>query len=269
MTHRGSSPDRVSFLEKACADAMRRVSSGYYRADGDNPPSRGRSGRSLLRSLVSPVSVIAEIKPRSPVAGKLREVEDVVSLVREMVSGGADAFSVLTDPDNFGGRAEHLREVSSLGVSTLMKDFVVSAEQLEFAAASGASAVLLILRAFKLGLTSFELRDAVRAAHDLGLEVLLEVYRPEDVREVLAYDADVIGVNSRDLEDLSLSLGRARNLLAMIPEGERWRVVVESGIRSHEDVKPFLEMGVNKFLVGTAIMSSGDVASAIRRIKGG
>lgn len=265
MTLQGSRAEGASFLERACADAMRRVASGYYAA-GTHGPS---SGRGLLRSLTSSVSVVAEVKPRSPVAGQLREVGDVASLVREMVRGGAEAVSVLTDPDNFGGRAEYLREASSLGVPTLMKDFVVSAEQLEFAAASGASAVLLVLRAFRLGLTGMGLKEAVRAAHDLGLEVLLEVYRPEDVREALVQDADMIGVNSRDLEDLSLSLDRARRILGLIPEAERWRVVVESGIRSHDDVRPFLGMGANKFLVGTAVMTSGDVASAIRRIKGG
>jgi indole-3-glycerol phosphate synthase len=186
-----------------------------------------------------------------------------------MVAGGAEAVSVLTDPDHFGGSTEYLAVASSTGVPTLMKDFVVSKEQIEFAASAGASAVLLVLRAYKLGLAEIDLKGAIRLAHDLGLEVLLEVYRREDLKDALSHDVEMVGINSRDLEDLSLSLERARTILSEVPEGERWRVVIESGIRSHDDVRPFLALGANKFLVGTALMTSVDIAAAIRRIKGG
>ncbi len=256
----------MSFLERACLDAKRRVAAGYY--SRHRGVLQKRSG-SLIRALKSEVSVVAEIKPRSPTAGMLRKVEDVAALVKEMVAGGADAVSVLTDPVHFGGSTEYLIEASSTGVPTLMKDFVVSEEQIEFAASAGASAVLLILRAFKLGLAETGLKEAIRLAHDLGLEVLLEVYRLEDLEAALTQDVEMVGINSRDLEDLTLSLERARTILSEVPEGERWRVVIESGIRSHHDVRPFLEMGANKFLVGTAVMSSADAAAAIRGIKGG
>jgi indole-3-glycerol phosphate synthase len=256
----------VSFLERACVDARRRVASGYYGKRSGSPQKRVVS---LLRALKSEVSLIAEIKPRSPSAGQLRRIDDVASLVRQMVDGGAEAVSVLTDPDHFGGSTEYLMTASSIGVPTLMKDFVVSKEQIEFAATAGASAVLLVLRAYKLGLSEIDLKGAIRLAHDLGLEVLLEVYKREDLKDALAQDVEMVGINSRDLEGLSLSLERARAILSEVPEGERWRVVIESGIRSHDDVRPFLALGANKFLVGTALMTSVDIAAAIRRIKGG
>jgi indole-3-glycerol phosphate synthase len=257
----------VSFLERACVDARRRVASGYYGKRSESPQKRAVS---LLGALRSEVSVIAEVKPRSPSAGQLRTVDDVASLVRQMAAGGAEAVSVLTDPDHFGGSTEYLAVASSIGVPTLMKDFVVSKEQIEFAASAGASAVLLVLRAYKLGLSEIDLKGAIRLAHDLGLEVLLEVYRrEEDLKDALAQDVEMVGINSRDLEDLSLSLERAKAILSEVPEGERWRVVIESGIRSHDDVRPFLALGANKFLVGTALMTSVDIATAIRKIKGG
>jgi indole-3-glycerol phosphate synthase len=256
----------VSFLERACVDARRRVAAGYYGKRSGSPQKRAVS---LLGALRSEVSVIAEVKPRSPSAGQLRTVDDVASLVRQMVTGGAEAVSVLTDPDNFGGSTEYLAVASSTGVPTLMKDFVVSKEQIEYAASAGASAVLLVLRAYKLGLAEIDLKGAIRLAHDLGLEVLLEVYKREDLKDALAQDVEMVGINSRDLEGLSLSLERARAILSEVPEGERWRVVIESGIRSHDDVRPFLALGANKFLVGTALMTSVDIAAAIRRIKGG
>ncbi len=255
----------MPFLERACLDARRRVAAGYYRLHTGAPQ---KSAGSLVGALRSEVSVIAEVKPRSPSAGQLRTVDDVAALVRQMVAGGADAVSVLTDPDHFGGSADYLKTAASTGVPTLMKDFVVSKEQIDFAASAGASAVLLVLRAYKLGLAEIELKEAIRRAHDLGLEVLLEVYRREDLKEALVQDVEMVGINSRDLDDLSLSLERARAILTEVPEGERWRVVIESGIRFHDDVKPFLELGANKFLVGTALMTSGDVAAAIKKIKG-
>ncbi len=256
----------TSFLERACADARWRVAAGYYKL---HTGTSQKGTKSLLGALRSGVSVIAEVKPRSPSAGQLRTVDDVAALVRQMVAGGADAVSVLTDPDHFGGSTEYLKAAASTGVPTLMKDFVVSKEQIDFAASAGASAVLLVLRAYKLGHAEIDLKEAIRRVHDAGLEVLLEVYRREDLKEALVQDVEMVGINSRDLEDLSLSLERARAMLSEVPEGERWRVVVESGIRSHDDVKPFLALGANKFLVGTALMTSGDVAAAIKKIKGG
>lgn len=243
---------------------MTRSRSGYYSAPWERP----RTGRSMLRSLSSRVSVIAEFKPRSPVAGELREVRSAAQLISELIRGGADAISVLTEPVDFGGRPEYLRIASELGAPTLMKDFVVSREQLEFASRAGASAVLLITQAFERHLCELELEQMIREAHDVGLEVLLEVYRPEDLNKALNSDADLIGINSRDLDVLDLSLERARSIVEAVPEHERWRVVAESGIRSRDDVQPFIEMGVNKFLVGTALMLSSDPALVIRRIKG-
>ncbi|MCS7138281.1 MAG: indole-3-glycerol-phosphate synthase TrpC, partial [Candidatus Caldarchaeum sp.] len=155
-----------------------------------------------------------------------------------------------------------------LGAATLMKDFVVSKKQLEFASKAGASAVLLIVPAFERGLCEIPLSQMIKEAHDMGLEVLLEVYRAEDLGTALNSDAELVGINSRDLDSLDVSLERAKAIAAAVPEHDRWRIVAESGIKSREDVEPFIMMGVNKFLVGTALMTSNDPALAIRRIKG-
>lgn len=264
MTVRGSSGEGVPYLVRACEDAMRRVRSGYYSSAWELVTTRRR----LLDSLRSRVSVIAELKPRSPTAGEIRSVDDPRALIARMIEGGADAISVLTVPGDFGGRPEYLRAASESGAATLMKDFVVSRAQLEFAARAGASAVLLIARAFRLGLCELEFKGMIGEAHDLGLEVLVEVYRSDDLDYALRTDADLIGVNSRDLETLDLNPERARAIVAQVPEGERWRTVIESGIGCRSDIEPFLEMGVNKFLVGTAVMRAQDPASAIRAIKG-
>lgn len=238
--------------------------SGYYLTTWERPTSE----RSLLRSLRSAVSVIAEMKPKSPSAGTLRNVYDPRQLVSRLIDGGADAISVLTEDVDFGGRPEYLRLASETGVPTMMKDFVVSREQLEFASRAGASAVLLIVGAFKRRLCELDLHRMIREAHDLGLEVLLEIYRPEDLEIALNSDADMIGINSRDLDTLDLSLARAKSIADLVSERERRKTVIESGISSRSDVEPFIEIGINKFLVGTAIMSASDPSVAIKRIKG-
>lgn len=257
----------MSFLERACRQALERVRRGYYDIVG-GAASDSRKRASLSGALCGRVSVICELKPSSPTAGVIRDVDDPVAVAEEMVAGGADALSILTDPDNFRGSIEYLARVSaSVEKPTMMKDFIVSSKQLEAAWGAGASAVLLIYPVFARGYSNIRLAEAVDYAHDLGLEVVLEVYDPEDLEGALEVDADFLGVNSRNLDTLDVSLDRAYEIVKHV-EGARDRIILESGIKCATDIRRFLEVGVNKFLVGTAIMASRDVASKIRELKG-
>lgn len=254
----------MSFLEKACTQARRRVAEGYYDLEVDVVSAR----RSLVKALDrDEVSLICEVKFRSPSHGVIRSLDDPVRIAEEMKRGGADAISVLTDPDNFSGSFRQLVEISSLvDLPTLMKDFVVSELQLEAARRAGASAILLIYPVFARGYSELNLRDVISYAHSLGLEVLLEAYTLNDLRKALSSDADLIGVNSRDLDTLDLDLKRAYRLIRKI--GEDDRLVLESGITSASEIMWFKEIGVTKFLIGTSIMSSKNIASKIRELKG-
>lgn len=255
----------MSFLERACLQARRRVAEGYYRVDEDAAARRP----SMVEALDQEgISLICELKPRSPSRGVIRKMDDPMSLILEMERAGADAISILTDPDNFSGSMSYLVEASRLAsLPILMKDFVVSEEQIEAASRAGASAILLIYPVFGRGYAGLGLRDAIKLAHDLGLEVLLESYTPEDLEASLGYDADLIGVNSRNLDTLDLSLDRAYGMIAGLGGGDD-RIVLESGISEASQVRRFAEIGVSRFLVGTAIMSSPDIASKIRELKG-
>ncbi|MCS7133055.1 MAG: indole-3-glycerol-phosphate synthase [Aigarchaeota archaeon] len=256
----------MGFLEKACRQALERVRLGYYDLPEIVPDLKGRM--SLTRALSDRVSLICEIKPSSPTAGRIRMIDDPVIVAKEMVAGGADALSILTDPENFHGSIEFLIEVSrTVERPTLMKDFLVSRKQVEAAERAGASAILLIHPVFTRGHSDLSLEDAVNYAHELDLEVVLEVYDPRDLEDALEIDADFLGVNSRNLDTLDLSLDRAYEMIESIEDG-RERVILESGIKCAADIRRFLELGVNKFLVGTAIMSSRDIGSKIREIKG-
>jgi indole-3-glycerol phosphate synthase len=256
----------MSFLEKACAQARRRVAEGYYSLDECKAAVRRPS---MLKALGKPgISLICELKLRSPSMGWIREEQDPVSLVMEMEDAGADALSILTDPDNFSGSIRYLAEASEItSLPILMKDFIVSETQIEAAHRAGASAILLIFPAFSRGYTELELRDAIELAHGMGLEVLLESYTIGDFKASLHYDVDLLGVNSRNLDTLDLSLDRAYEIIAA-HGGDCERIVLESGITSASDVRKFLEVGVSKFLVGTSIMRSRNIAAKIRELKG-
>ncbi len=253
----------MSFLEKACVQARRRVAEGYYDLEVEAVSVR----RSLVEALDrSEISLICEVKFRSPTRGTIREFHDPARIAEEMKRGGADAISILTDPDNFSGSIKHLIDVSSsIDLPALMKDFVVSELQLEAARKAGASAALLIYPIFARGYSELTLRDAIDYAHGLGLEVLLEAYTLNDLMKALSSDADLIGVNSRDLDTLDLNLKRAYRLIGKIGNDER--LVLESGITSASEIIWFKEIGVTKFLIGTSIMNSNNIASKIRELK--
>lgn len=255
----------MSFLEFACRKAIERVDRGYYNVEFLERKSR----RSLKECLRDDVCLVCELKPRSPSIGKIRDIDNPLSLVMQMVNGGADAISILTDPDNFGGSMKMLIEISKhVPKPILMKDFIVSHKQIEAAYRAGASAILLIYPAFKRGYTYMDLESAIDFAHKLGLDVILESYELKDFLDSMHYDADLIGVNSRNLDTLEVNLYTAMEIIRSSPGYLRERILLESGIKSVHDVSMFLKEGVNKFLVGTAIMTAEDVRSKIVELKG-
>lgn len=256
----------MSFLEQACLQAKRRISKGYYSLEEYEAPM---SRPSMLKALDKPgISLICELKLRSPVMGIIRDARNPLCLIEEMEAAGADAISIITDPDNFSGSIYYLAEASRITrLPTLMKDFIVSEAQIKAAHRAGASAILLIYPAFSRGYAELELRDAIDLAHSLSLEVILESYSMEDFKASLGYDADLLGVNSRNLDTLELNLDHAYQIIAALGDRDE-RIILESGINSASQIRRFAELGVNKFLVGTSIMASSSIASKIRELKG-
>jgi len=199
------------------------------------------------------VSVIAEVKPSSPT----RDFEefDPVEAAKSMERGGAAAISVLTEPTRFGGSMESLRAVREVvEVPVLRKDFVVDERQLHETTRVGADAVLLIARFLD------DLERFVEVSLELGLEPLVEVHDGEELERALSTDAEVVGVNSRDLETLEVDLSVAEEFLPRI-EGV---AVAESGIRSEQDLRRVADAGVDAALIGTAIVEAGDLEAATR-----
>ncbi|HEV2074875.1 MAG TPA: indole-3-glycerol phosphate synthase TrpC, partial [Thermoleophilaceae bacterium] len=194
-------------------------------------------------------SLVAEHKRRSPAAGTIREGDGLSEIVAAYERGGAAALSVLTEEEHFGGTLGDLREArQAVSIPILRKDFVLDRYQLYEAKAEGADAVLLVVGA----LHPEELEALHIEARELDLDALVEVHTDEELGLALDLDVDVIGVNNRNLEDLTVDLRRTFELLPEVPAGKT--VVSESGIASRREIEELEEIGVDAVLVGEALM---------------
>jgi indole-3-glycerol phosphate synthase len=222
-------------------------------------------GRPFKEALAAPgMSLIAEYKRRSPAAGDLpRGADPVEDIVRAYERGGAAALSILTDGEHFGGSLADLRAArATTDLPILRKDFTLDRYQLYEAAAAQADAVLLVVAA----LDPEELAELHAEADALDLDSLVEVHDAEELGAALEVDAEVIGINNRNLSDFSVDLERTFELLADIPAGKT--VVSESGIRSPEQVSELERVGVDAVLIGETLMRAPDPEQACRELAG-
>jgi indole-3-glycerol phosphate synthase len=232
-------------------------------------------GSLLLRTRAVPAAVdfeaalrapgtglIAEVKRSSPSVGLIAEVEPGEQAAA-YEAGGAAAISVLTEPTHFGGSVTDLRAVRRrTALPILRKDFIVHPGQVIQSRAEGADAVLLIAAA----LDASELEELRAVAEELGMAALVEAHGREDLERGLTSGARVVGVNARDLETLDVDLERALALAALVPPDRV--LVVESGIRSRQDVVRAQQAGAAAVLVGESLMRSADPAAAVRGLLG-
>jgi indole-3-glycerol phosphate synthase len=209
------------------------------------------------------IKVIAEFKRRSPSAGTLHEAPDLHELVGAYERGGASALSVLTEQKHFDGSLEDLRAArAACDLPILRKDFIVDEYQLYEAKVARVDAVLLIVAA----LEPDELSALNERARALGLDVLVEVHDRDELRTALAIEAELIGINNRDLRDFSVDVARTAELMDAIPAGVT--VVSESGIAEPEQLNRLEDAGVSAVLVGETLMRSADPEAALRTLRG-
>jgi indole-3-glycerol phosphate synthase len=217
--------------------------------------------RALRAKAAGGIAVIAELKKASPSKGLIRAEFDAAELARQMESGGAAVLSVLTDEKFFQGSLENLRRASAaVGIPCLRKDFMVDEFQVLEARANGADAILLIVAA----LTDAELLGLRDSARAMGLDVLCEVHDREELERALDLDCECVGVNSRDLKTFEVSLDRACELAALLPESAV--KVAESGIHSAADMKRLRAAGYEAFLIGESLMRKDDPGAALREL---
>ncbi len=222
----------------------------------------------LRRHAVAGPAVIAEIKKASPSKGLIRADFDVTWLAERYQAGGAAALSILTDEPFFQGSLRNLELASAaVPLPCLRKDFMVDEYQIIEARAHCADAILLIAAA----LTGDEMKRFAAAAHDIELDVLVEVHTADELDRVLqslgATGADAIGVNNRDLKTFGVSLDRSIELAGRIPS-QAVRVA-ESGISSAEDIARLRAAGFDAFLIGESLMRQPDPGAAFAELLAG
>ncbi len=209
------------------------------------------------------VGVIAELKRSSPSRGAINSSLDAALQIRAYADGGAAAFSILTEPSEFGGALTDLAVAAALAIGPcIRKDFITDAIQLVEARRAGAAAALLIARA----LPTDELEELVFTARMLGIEPLVEVRDEDELRDALDAGALLIGVNNRNLETLEIDAIASERLLPMVPVTHV--AIYESGVKSLADVERAATFGADAVLVGSSISASDTPVDAVSALTG-
>jgi indole-3-glycerol phosphate synthase len=221
--------------------------------------------RPFAEALARPgTSLIAEHKRRSPSAGAIRDGATCGEIVSAYARGGAAALSILTEEAHFGGSLDDLREArAATDLPILRKDFTIDPYMLYEAKAAGADAVLLVVGSLR----EVDLEQLLAVARSLDLDAIVEISRADELETALRIDADVIGINNRDLEDFTVDITRTFELLTDVPAGKT--VVSESGIVYREQIEELERVGVDAVLVGETVMKADDPEEAVRLLVGG
>lgn len=220
--------------------------------------------RSLKDVLVGPViSVIAEIKMKSPSAGDILPNADPVQIAKDYESAGAAAISVLTDEQFFGGSLDILETVRDVvSIPVLRKDFIISNHQIMEAARANADAYLLIAEV----INKDEMNSLISFGDELGLEAMVEFHDPENAEMVAELNTPIVGVNCRNLKTMTTDIVYFEKMVKSLPPDSI--KVAESGIYTSDDLKYVSDLGYNAALIGTSLMKTGNPGKALEQLLG-
>lgn len=227
--------------------------------------SQIRGFETSLRSKIAAgrAGVIAEVKKASPSKGVLREDFHPAEIATSYAMNGAACLSVLTDERFFQGAPDYLKQArAACSIPALRKDFMIDPYQVYQARAWGADCILLIVAALDHGL----MRELEACAHELGMDVLVEVHDADELQAALTLKTALLGINNRNLRTFDTTLDTTINLLPRIPENKL--VITESAIRTRDDVKRMRDHAVHAFLVGEAFMRAQDPGAELAQLFG-
>ncbi|MCW4015997.1 MAG: indole-3-glycerol-phosphate synthase [Candidatus Bathyarchaeota archaeon] len=250
------------YLDTLAQDAKQTVAEGYYNVSTQH--------NSVLVSLKEAIkesktnAIITEVKAASPSRGTIKTNVDPAEIASAMEKGGSIGISVLTEPKHFNGALSYLAKVrEAVKLPILMKDIIVDPIQLEAATRIGANIVLLIEAVFERGYCEFSVDEMITQAHSRSLEVLLETHNEDEFLRAIETNADLVGINNRDLRTLKIDLETTKAILKK--HEKRGKVVVsESGIMTVTDLVFLRNCGAQAFLIGSAIMMSDNIEQKVK-----
>ena len=249
-----------SVLKKLVENSRTAINDGIYDISERLP----NSGTDLAESIRNNAhaSLITEVKFASPSLGEIRKVSDPVDIAKAMVRGGAVGLSVLTQPHLFNGSPKYFMEVRrQVKVPMLMKDIVIDKVQIDAAKKIGADYMLLIQSLFDMGHLK-EIDEFVSYGHKNGLKVLVEAHTGPEFENSLKTDADIVGINNRNLDTLEIDINTTKRLLENKKKTKL--TLSESGISSPDDIKFLKKCGADAFLIGSSIMKSDNIEENVR-----
>ncbi|MDR1215486.1 MAG: indole-3-glycerol phosphate synthase TrpC [Treponema sp.] len=251
--------DLVASARKRVAAARERVLFKQIQMQAEKIQGRGEEFKKTLA--VPGLSFICEVKKASPSKGVIAEDFPYLQIAQTYEDAGADAISVLTEPEFFMGSDEYLREIAAqASIPVLRKDFVIDEYQIYEAKTLGASAVLIIV-----ALTEGESLSAfIETAHCIGLSALVEAHTENEVRQAVQAGAEIIGVNNRDLRTFQVDISTTERLAKHIPDSVI--TVAESGLRSSEHIVA-MRGKVDAVLIGESFMCALDKKALLKELR--
>jgi len=250
------------FLDTLARDAKETITEGYYKVSTQGIFSSVSLRKAIIENKKN--AVIAEVKAASPSRGTIRKSFDPEKVAIAMENGGATGISVLTEPKHFSGSLRYLAKVrKSVKLPILMKDIIINPLQLETASRIGANAVLLIKALFEREYCECNIDEMISQAHARNLEVLLETHNENEFQSAINSDADLIGINNRDLRTLKVDIRITERILKRY--GNHGKVVVsESGVIAPADLLFLRGCGAQAFLIGSAIMMADNIEKKVK-----
>ena len=249
-----------NILRKLVNNSQAAIDDGVYDVD----IKLQKSSKDFLQIIKSNnhATLITEVKFSSPSLGKIRTLSDPSSIAKQMIAGGAKALSVLTQPHMFNGSPEYFMQVrQSVDVPLLMKDIMIDMVQIDTAEKIGADYMLVIQSLFDQGFLK-NIEEFINYGHKKGLKILLEVHTKHEFENALKTEADLIGINNRNLDTLEIDLKTTKKVL----EGYKKTrpILAESGIETIKDIQYLKKCGADAFLIGSSIMKSDNIEEYVR-----
>jgi len=208
--------------------------------------------------------LITEVKFASPSLGKIRTLTDPVSIAKSMIGGGSKALSVLTQPNLFHGSPDFFIKIRKVvEVPMLMKDIMIDKVQIDAGRKIGADYILLIQSLFDEGYLK-EIDEFIDYAHKNELKILIEVHSKQEFENAIKTEADLIGINNRNLNTLEIDLKTTETVLSGVEK--KRPIISESGIETPADIQYLKKCGADAFLVGSSIMKSDNIKDSVKNL---